>query len=334
MLYSCRIPSHIIGETVRWFFSTKALPQFVQCQALEIKGAIPGATWNFCPTANNPADLLTRGFSSELLCSPETLWWKGPPWLTTPQNWPTWQPEPAIHLHAAAATVEEFIPQLPASPDIGLHQVIKLSNYNLPPKLLAVTAYTLRFINNLCRSQPKLNGPLTAVELSSAQTRWVQACQELTYPRELVSAKSQCVRPEVKRPLVRQLWLFVDDKGLLKCGGRIHNAPLSELARFPYLLPQNNHRTALIVNHVHVLLSHAGVGSTLTALRQSSWISSGCQYVKKLLCCCTVCRRHSGRPYAAPESPSLLKVRVQDVPPFSITSVDFTGALYVCETEQ
>ena len=185
-----------------------------------------------------------------------------------PQNWPTWQPEPAIHLHAAAAIVEEFIPQPPASSDIGLHQVIKLSNYSSLSKLLAVAAYTLRLINNLCRSRPKLNGPLTAVELSSAQIRWVQACQELSYPRELASAKSQCVRPEVKRPpLVRQPRLFVDDKGLLRCGGWIHNAPLSELARFPYLLPQNNHLTTLIVNHVHVLLSHVDVGSTLTALQ-------------------------------------------------------------------
>ena len=75
--------------------------------------------------------------------------------------------------------------------------------------------------------------------------------------------------PAVERPtLVRQLHVFVDDKGLLHCGGRIHNALLSELARFPYLLPQipNSHTF-----HMHVL-SHAGVGSTLTALRQSFWI--------------------------------------------------------------
>ena len=47
-----------------------------------------------------------------------------------------------------------------------------------------------------------------------------------------------------------------------------------------------------------------------------------------------VCRRHSGRPYAAPESPSLPKVRVQDVPPSSITGVDFTGALYVKQNNE
>ena len=108
------------------------------------------------------------------------------------------------------------------------------------------------------------------------------------------------------------------------------------MAKFPYLLPQNNYLTSLIVNHVHVSLSHVGVGSTLTALRQSFWIPSGRQYVRKLLRHCVICRKHGSRPYATPESAPLPKVRVQDVSPFTITGVDFTGALYVkqCNGEE
>ena len=205
--------------------------------------------------------------------------------------------------------------------------VINIADCSTLNRLLAVTAYTYRYINNLRKSKSKLGGPLTATELSSAQTKWVQACQELVYAKELASAKSNCDRPAVKRPpLVRQLRLFVDDKGLLRCGGRIHNAPLSELARFPYLLPPNHKLTQLIVYHTHVILAHTGVGSTLTALRQSFWIPSGRQCVKKLLRQCTVCRRHSGRPYNVPPLPS---VRVQDVLPFTVNGVDFTGVLYV-----
>ena len=56
----------------------------------------------FCyvPTAQNPADLPTRGLTvSELQQS--KLWWSGPEWLTSSQdNWPKWNPP-------QSATMEE-----------------------------------------------------------------------------------------------------------------------------------------------------------------------------------------------------------------------------------
>ena len=101
--------------------------------------------------------------------------------------------------------------------------------------------------------------------------QWVQNCQQQSYLREIASVKSKPVRSRIKKPpLVRQFRLFADDAGLLCCGGQIYNASLGEVAKFPYLLPQTNHLTLLIVNHVRVFLSYTGVGSTLTALRQSS----------------------------------------------------------------
>jgi len=36
-----------------------------------------------------------------------------------------------------------------------------------------------------------------------------------------------------------------------------------------------------------------------------------------------------GKPYQAPEPPPLPKVRVMEAPPFTVTGVDFAGALYV-----
>jgi len=122
--------------------------------------------------------------------------------------------------------------------------------------------------------------------------------------------------------------MFIDDKGLLWCGGWIHNAPLSELVRFPYLLPQQNHSSALIVYHMHVSLSHAGVGSILTAIRQSFWIRSGRQYVKKLLRKCTTCKKTWWKGLLSLRIHTTLKDQ-STVPPFSITGVDFTGALYI-----
>ena len=165
---------------LHWLASTKALPQFVSRRVREIKEAFPSATWSYCPTQDNPANLLTCGVSFEFLSSPDSLWWNGPAWLTTSDTWPKWELQtlPMVQLHAAAALSKEFTLQPMAAEGTGLHQAIKLTSFSSLNRLLAVTAYVYRYVNNLCKSQPKLTGPLTAAELSCAQRRWVQECQK------------------------------------------------------------------------------------------------------------------------------------------------------------
>lgn len=48
---------------------------------------------------------------------------------------------------------------------------------------------------------------------------------------------------------------------------------------------------------------------------------------------CVVCRKNSGKPYAMPDPPPLVKSRVSHTDPFTVTSTDFTGALHNRTTE-
>ena len=104
---------------------------------------------------------------------------------------------------------------------------------------------------------------------------------------------------------------------------------ISELTKFLYLLPPKHPFMALLIYNVDIKMYHTGVIGTLTAIRQSCWIPMGRQYVKTLLHKCTTCRKHSGKPYTASDPPPLPKTRTLDAPPFTVTVVDFTGALYV-----
>ena len=88
----------------------------------------------------------------------------------------------------------------------------------------------------------------------------------------------------------------------------------------------------MIIQEVHEKLHHGGVSNTVTALRQVYWIPSIRQRVRKQLRQCVICNRLSGKPYRAPDPPPLPKVRVEESNPFTITGVDFTGALYVKDT--
>ena len=61
--------------------------------------------------------------------------------------------------------------------------------------------------------------------------------------------------------------------------GRIHNAPISKLAKFPYMLSPKHQITRLIVYATHERIHHSGVSSTVTAIRQLYWIPAIRVYV-------------------------------------------------------
>ena len=77
--------------------------QFVLHCVQEITLTFPGTTWNYCPSGNNPADLLTRGTDSEVL--ENALWMQGPHWLTDKSKWPQWkQTDEVLHLQTEITT--------------------------------------------------------------------------------------------------------------------------------------------------------------------------------------------------------------------------------------
>ena len=82
-----------------WIQGSRKLPTFVSHRVNEISQLAPSAIWKYCPTDDNPADLLTRGVNAQILKS-SSLWNHGPTWITTDSQctWPTWQPSSSLHL--------------------------------------------------------------------------------------------------------------------------------------------------------------------------------------------------------------------------------------------
>ena len=143
---------------------------------------------------------------------------------------------------------------------------IRISNYSSLSRLLRVTAYLLRFINNVRKPTTRNVGALSTEETNNALSLWIYDCQQTSFKQEYKQLKS---KPAKRSSLVRQLRLFLDADGYICCGGRIHNAPLSELTRFPFLLPSKHPLTELVLNMIHVNQLHGGVNSVITATRQN-----------------------------------------------------------------
>ena len=118
-----------------------------------------------------------------------------------------------------------------------------------------MTAYVLRFIKNSKTPSLKTTGPLTATELYNVQRLWIQTAQQEVFAKEFTELKSKTT---TRLPLIRQLRLFLNSDSLICCEGRIHNAPVSDSAQFPYLLPCKHLLTELIVRDTHEKHFHTG----------------------------------------------------------------------------
>ena len=62
---------------LHWIKSHKPLPVFVRHRTTEMNSLLPSSNWDYCPTSENPADLLSMGTSTEALMS-SSLWNYGP----------------------------------------------------------------------------------------------------------------------------------------------------------------------------------------------------------------------------------------------------------------
>ena len=249
---------------LHWIHSQKKLKQFILHHVQEINQTFPTAVWHYCSTGDNPADLLTRGTNCKVFTN--SLWIQGPSWLTEESKWPKWSRTKILHLQieATADSGESDLTE-ETTQSTGIHNVIEVSKYSTLTKLLHVTGYILRFIMNIQNPASKQTGPLSIKELNRAQFTWIFSYQQERFSQEVATSKSKSINTR-RLPLVRQLQLYLDEAGYLRCGGRIHNAPVNETTKFPYLLPSRHPLIMLIVLATHATQLHGGVNSTVTAL--------------------------------------------------------------------
>ncbi|XP_076089954.1 uncharacterized protein LOC143061985 [Mytilus galloprovincialis] len=315
---------------LQWLSTSKQLKRFIRNRVTEIRKLTNTQEWRYCPTKDNPADLLTRGLSASQF-EQNTLWFNGPEWISDASKWPSWKPNDTTVLLTSTDIEDSSTADKEIDNQQGIHQIVQITRYSTLSKLLRITAYLLRFIRN-CRSpilQRNKAKYVSREELQDATECWILNCQRTSFKDEMLHLKLKDTKPTV---LVRQLRLYLNNKDAICRGGRIHNAPVCENTKFPYLLPRSHHFTKLVVLDIHKYMKHSGVLSTVTQIRQTYWIPRIRQYVRGILRNCVICRKINSKPYTAPDPPPLPKVRLLEAPPFTITGVDFTGALYIRDT--
>jgi hypothetical protein len=295
------------------------LKVFVSHRVSEIQNLTSISDWHHVRTVQNPADLLSRGTTPNQLRE-TALWWHGPKFLKNNEE-----------LDEAITSTPQHsreIPEIRSACCLLLqsngskNQFNLISKFSTFSKLVRVTAYILRFINNIRKSEQKLTGQLTVKERQTAERVVIKIIQNDQFSEEIHFIKKHGELQ--KTSSLRSLHPFLDKDGLLRVGGRLRHAAISYGNKHPIILPKNHLVTKLIIEQIHFRQLHAGTQATLCAVRQKFWPISGYALTRQITRSCISCRRVRPIPYQQLMG-DLPASRVTPGRPFTCTGVDYAG---------
>ncbi|XP_074485799.1 uncharacterized protein LOC141764441 [Sebastes fasciatus] len=164
---------------------------------------------------------------------------------------------------------------------------------------------------------------LHSTELSQAKTGIIRCVQQEVYKEEL---KCLINEKEVShRSPLEKLDPFIDEEGLMRVGGRLQSADLSELEKHPLIIPANHHVATLLVRHYHNQVAHQGRQFTEGALRTAGlWVVGGKRLISSVVHKCVTCRKLRGR-LEEQKMANLPADRVSVDPPFTNVGLDVFG---------
>ena len=304
-----------------WIKSSKPLQQqFIQTRVAKIKDKTSSSHWEYYPTASNPVDLLTRGIDSRTFLSKTTSWFQGPSWLLKEKTERSELQHTKIHEqeHEETESTQTISYLATTAKSSNLLNVIDIAKYGTLTEAIQVKATVMKFISRL-RKGPELETQITNSDMKKALAALIRAVQQSAYSG--IITQLQINRMTNLPPLVGQLGLYIDKQKLLRCRGRLKNAPLQDNTKYSILIPKDTYLAELIIRAIHLMLMHAGVRETLTQLRQTYWILKGRQLVKRILHQCVTCKKAEGRPFRSVNFPPLPQPRVTGSQPFQVAEL-------------
>ena len=100
-----------------------------------------------------------------------------------------------------------------------------------------------------------------------------------------------------KASKIRRLEPFIDGDGILRVGGRLRAAPISDSAKHPAIIQKQHCVALLIARYYHVKeAKRCGGEYVLAALKQTFWTPSPRTLISKVITQCILCRTLGANP--------------------------------------
>jgi len=283
---------------------------FVSNRVEVIKERTSVEQWRYVDGLSNPADESSRGRLT-------SRWIEGPDFLLREENyWPR-EPQEQQELDLEVKTTAVMLSCTQEGPTDKL-----LNYYSDWNRLLRAVAWWRRLAMVLKRKDPKSLQNLTVQEIVDAERSVLKYVQHTYYNQEINMLMTE--GRILRNSSLNKLDVFVSDE-LLRVGGRLGKACVSETARHPVVLPAAHNVVTLIVMHTHEKLGHLGTSIVLGSVREHYWIVKGQSSVRGVLRKCITCKKVQGCTAQQKMADLPIERVTAGNPPFSCSGVDCFG---------
>lgn len=297
---------------------------FVANRISEIQKLTCKSNWNHVKSADNPADLLTRGVSPKSFKNSK-LWFNGPHWLQQSSSY--WPNEPMDFIPTCKEYENELRNKGMTLVAISNESFDLINKFSTLTKLTRVTAYCLRFSSNSGNARDnRKTGPITVKELNDALQVLIKISQRGSFGQEINELAKD--KPLSKSNKLCALSPFIDSSGILRVGGRLQNTDYNYSKKHPIILSAKCNLSKLLVEREHLQLLHAGAQLVLASLRNEYWIVAARNLVKKVVRSCVRCYRFNCK-NTEYKMGNLPTSRVTASRPFANCGIDYAGPFLV-----
>ncbi|CAI5670359.1 unnamed protein product [Oreochromis niloticus] len=189
----------------------------------------------------------------------------------------------------------------------------------------------MRCVKELKGLMCRTNEVTSLEERKEAELFIITTVQSELFSKEIKYLKSKETITRDRANRLHKLNPFLDEKGVLRVGGRLKHADLHPHIKHPAILPSKTHISRLLIEHFHQKVHHQGRGMTMNELRSNGIWLLGCSHaVSSYIYKCVKCRKFR-RNAEVQRMADLPRERVETSPPFSYCGMDCFGPFYVKE---
>lgn len=306
--------------------TTRRFHMYVANRVTRILKSTSPDQWHYVRTDQNPADHATRPMPPANLLL--TNWFSGPAFLQQPaaerkaECFQLVNPDLDVEVLPQVTTLTTRV----THQTLGSHRFQRFSSWKSLVRAVTTLTHVARSFSKssdteMCKRWYHCIEPCIA-EVTQAKSTIIKAVQQEMYKEEFDSlTKNGHVS---QGSYLEKLDPYIDSDGLMRVGGRIRAADLSDQEKHPLIIPPS-HIANLLIQHYHSQVAHQGRHLTMGAIRTAGlWVIRGNKLVSSLIHKCVLCKKLRGK-LETQKLSDLPTDRVSVDPPFTHTGLDVFG---------